>query len=112
MILLIYGILKKGTNELIYKTEIELQSRKQTYGYQGARAGGISWDTGIDIYTLLCVKQITNKTYYIAQGTLLNTLSWPIWEKNLKKSGYMYMYLIHFAIYLKLTQHCKSTILQ
>ena len=74
MILLIYGILKKGTNELIYKTEIELQSRKQTYGYQGARAGGISWDTGIDIYTLLCVKQITNKTYYIAQGTLLNTL--------------------------------------
>ena len=25
MISLIYGILKKGTNELIYKTEVELQ---------------------------------------------------------------------------------------
>ena len=28
----------------------------------------------------------------------------PIWEKNLKKSRYMYMYnLIHFAVHLKLT---------
>ena len=32
------------------------------------------------------------RTYYMSQGTLLNTLQWPIWEKNLKKSGYMYMY--------------------
>ena len=32
------------------------------------------------------------RTYCIAQRTLLNTLEWPIWEKNLKKSGYMYMY--------------------
>ena len=28
----------------------------------------------------------------MAEGTLLNTLSLPIWEKNLKKHGYMYMY--------------------
>ena len=28
MILLIYGILKNGTNELIYKTEIESQMQK------------------------------------------------------------------------------------
>ena len=31
-------------------------------------------------------------------------------EKNLKK--YIYIYLNHFAVHLKLTQHCKSTILQ
>ena len=24
-------------------------------------------------------------TYCVAQGTLLSTLQWPIWEKNLKK---------------------------
>ena len=28
----------------------------------------------------------------MAQGNLLNTLKWLIWENNLKKSGYMYLY--------------------
>ena len=49
-------------------------------------------------------------------------------EKNLKKNVcvcvciyiykyiymyiYIYIYISHFAVYVKLTQHCKSTILQ
>ena len=33
--------------------------------------GGIDWEFGIDKYTLLYLKQITNRTYCIAQGTLL-----------------------------------------
>ena len=28
----------------------------------------MSWDIGIDMYTLLCIKYITMRTYYIAQG--------------------------------------------
>ena len=28
---------------------------------RGVRGGGINWETGIDIYTLLYIKQITNK---------------------------------------------------
>ena len=47
---------KKGTNELTYKTEIESQIRKQTYSYQGVMGGGINWEIGIDIYTLLYIK--------------------------------------------------------
>ena len=31
-------------------------------------------------------KNKSPRIYYIAQRTLLNTLQWPIWEKNLKKS--------------------------
>ena len=33
---------------------------------------------------------------------------------NLKKNGHIYLYveLNHFTAYLKLTQHCKLTILQ
>ena len=61
-------------------------------GDKGGR--GINWEIGNDICTLLYIKQIIG-TCCIAQGTLLNTLLWPIWEKNLKKkgeSGYMYMY--------------------
>ena len=32
------------------------RQRKQTYGYQGIRGGGINWEIGIDIYTLLYIK--------------------------------------------------------
>ena len=41
--------------------------REQTYGHQGgktAEEGGgavMNWEIGIDIYTLICVKWITNK---------------------------------------------------
>ena len=41
--------------------------RDQTYGHKGGKAvggggGGMNWEIGIDIYTLICIKQITNKT--------------------------------------------------
>ena len=38
----------------------------------------------------------------------------PIREKNLKKYTHTHIYLNlnHFAVYLKLTQHCKQAILQ
>ena len=42
--------------------------REQTYGHQGGKAGvgdggggGMNWEIGIDIYTLICMKQITYK---------------------------------------------------
>jgi len=28
----------------------------QTYGYQGGKQGGINWEIGIDIHTLLGIK--------------------------------------------------------
>ena len=35
--------------------------REQTYGHQGGkvarwRGGGMNWEIGIDIYTLICIK--------------------------------------------------------
>ena len=44
------------------------------YGYQGGKGGGgMDWEIGIDIYTLLCIKQITNKKllYSIGNSILL-----------------------------------------
>ena len=41
--------------------------REQTYGHQGGKAagvgsgGGMNWAIGIDMYTLMCIKWITNK---------------------------------------------------
>ena len=34
----------------------------------GKDRGGINWDTGIDIYTLLYIKQITNKDLLYSTG--------------------------------------------
>ena len=41
--------------------------REQTYGHQGGKAvrggvgGEMNWEIRIDIYTLICIKWITNK---------------------------------------------------
>ena len=45
----------------------------------------------MDMYTLLYVKWITNGTYCIAQGTLLNVMCLPGWEGSLRKNTYIYM---------------------
>ena len=60
MSLLIYEIFKNYTNELIYKIEVESQKQK-TNMLTGSKQGGINWEIGTDIYTLLYVIWITNK---------------------------------------------------
>ena len=41
--------------------------REQTYGHQGGKAAGggggsvMNWEIGIDMYTLMCIKWMTNK---------------------------------------------------
>ena len=52
MVSLTCEIFKKGTNELIYKTQ-SYRCRKQNYDYQGM--GKVSLETGTDIYTLLYI---------------------------------------------------------
>ena len=42
--------------------------RERTYGYQGKGWGGIDWEFGIDTYTLLYLKQITNKDLLYSTG--------------------------------------------
>ena len=44
------------------------RSRKETYGHQkgkvawgGVGCGGMNWEIGIDMYTLMCIKWTTNK---------------------------------------------------
>ena len=39
----------------------------ETYGYQ-CKVWGMNWETGIDGYTLLCVKQITSKSLLYGTG--------------------------------------------
>ena len=54
--------LTKSTFELIYKTEIGFQMQETNMIPRGLGGGGVNWEMGIDIYILLYIKQITNRT--------------------------------------------------
>ena len=41
---------------------------------KGGRGGGISWEIGTDIYTVLYTKQIIHKNLLYSTGALLSTL--------------------------------------
>ena len=51
---------------------------------------GIVREFGMDMYKLLYLKWITNKDLRLAQGTLLNVVWQPGWERSLGENGYMY----------------------
>ena len=59
---------------LFTKQKQSYRCGKQSYGYQGGKGGGIDWEIGIDIYTLLCVKQVTNKDLLYSTGNTLTDL--------------------------------------
>ena len=46
---------RKDTNELIYKIKTDLEIELMV-----TSGGGIDWDFGMDMYTLLYLKQVTN----------------------------------------------------
>ena len=64
----ICGIQKNGTDEPFCKAEIEKQMQRtnvwtprvESWGWVGG-GGEMNWEFGIHIYTLICIKQITNK---------------------------------------------------
>ena len=41
---------------LVAKQKQSHRCREQTYGYQGRGVGGMNWEIGIHIYTLLFIK--------------------------------------------------------
>ena len=53
---------------LFTKQKQSHRHRKQTYGYQRGKGGGINEQFGINIYTLLHIKQITNKDLLYSTG--------------------------------------------
>ena len=58
------------------------------------RRGGINGETGIDIYTLLYIKQITNENLLYSTRNSAQFSVMPIWEKNLKKKEeWIYVYV-------------------
>ena len=61
MISFICRMWKKDENEFIYKMETDPQTQKTNMVTKGEGRGGINQQGGINIYTLLYIKQIINK---------------------------------------------------
>ena len=99
---------------LFTKQKYSHRYREQTYGYQEGKSGGrLNWEIVIDIYTLLYIKKITNKDLLYSVGNASQcSITAYMGKESKKKRTYVYIQLIHFAVHLKPTQHCKSTILQ
>ena len=52
---------------LFTKQKLSHRCRKQICGYQRGK-GGINWDIGTDIHTLLYIEQVTNKDLLYSPG--------------------------------------------
>ena len=107
--------LKKGTNELIYKTEIESQPERTNLWLPGARREERNWEVETDTYTLSYTKQVTNKDLIHSTGSYRQ---YPVINHKWKRIGkridtYIYMYIMKsISVPLKLTQYCELTIVQ
>ena len=63
--------LRYDTNELIYKAETDSQAQKTDLWLpKGKGVREINWEYGINRYTLPYTKQMNNRIYCIAQGTI------------------------------------------
>ena len=70
--------IENSTYELICKTEKETQmQRANIWTPRGEEGSGINWEIGIDIYTLLRIKEITNENllYNMGGSTIYITYS-------------------------------------
>ena len=72
----------------------------------GGGGEGIVTEIVINMYTLLYLKYKPTRSYCVAQGMLLSVIGsldgrgvWGEWR-------HVYVWLIPFAVHLKLSQHC------
>ena len=64
------------TDKPIYKAEIETQMQriKRMDTKSAGKGSGMNQEINIDIYTLLCIKQIPDENLLYTTGTLLSAL--------------------------------------
>ena len=84
--------------------------RERTYGYwagEGWREGTVR-EFGIDMYTLLYLKRITNKDLLYSTGNCAQCYlaAWMGGESGGEWIVDVYVWLSRFAVHLKLPQHC------
>ena len=68
-------------------------------GTKRERENGMNWEIGIDIYTILCIKWITNENllYSIENSTQCSVMTCK-GRKTKKDEISEYVWMIHFAV--------------
>ena len=70
-------------------------------------------EIGIDIYTILCIKQVTNENQlYGTRNSTQCSVETKMGRKSKKEGTCVYVEVTHFAVQQKLTQHWKATVQQ
>ena len=59
---------ENGTDELICKVEIETHVENKYMDTKSGRKGRMNWEIGINIYTLICIKYITDENLIYSTG--------------------------------------------
>ena len=77
---------------LLTKQKETHRLRERTYGCWGVGVGGRDREIGMDMYTILYLKWITNKDLLYSTGNLFNVMWQPGWERSLGEKGYMFIY--------------------
>ena len=86
---LICTLKRNHTNELLYKTETDSQTLWMKLWLPGGKDGGIVREIGVNMYTLLYLKEIINKDLLYSTW---NSAQYYGWEGSLGENGYMCMY--------------------
>ena len=94
MLSCICGIQKNGTDGPIFRAGTEMQTQRADVQTQVEGEGsGINWETGIDIYTLPCVKQWKPaEGHREISSVLCDDLDGQDGRRSLRGKGYMYTY--------------------
>ena len=77
---------------LFTKQKSTHRHRKQTYGCQRGKGVWINQEFGIKIYTLLYIKQITNKDLLYSTGNYIQYLVITYSGRECKKRIYIFLY--------------------
>ena len=99
---IVFTILKKLM--FTYKTEKDLEKELMVTGGGGEWGERTVREFGMDMYTLLYLKWITNKVLVYSTGSSAQCCVQPGWEGRMDVC--IHVWPSPFAVHLKLAQHC------
>ena len=76
----------------------KLKCREQTCGLQRGRVGGINWEIGIGIYTVLGIKYMTSENLVFSKE-LSSVLSGDLYGKEVQKRGDLCIHTVDSLFY-------------
>ena len=79
---------------------------------KGGSGGGVNWDTGFDIHTLLRIKYITNENLLYSTGSTTQCSLGYLNGNGIQKRGDVCLYIAYLLCCILETELCKACTLQ